>query len=132
VGGTREGDGLYPITVNVIDSSNADYPMRLHGGKSGRSGVDEDGGDIYELGQGSETSVPDITLAHESAHMVLGASDEYANASVKGRVVHKDNSLLGDFYTEGIATAQVKARHFQFLVKTVSRWFPGRTITIVP
>jgi hypothetical protein len=31
-----------------------------------------------------------------------------------------------------MAAAQVKARHFQFLVKTVARWFPGRTITIVP
>lgn len=132
VGAPREGDGVYPITVLVLDNSSADYPMRMHGGEHGRSGVDEDGGDIYELGQASETSAPDVMLAHESAHMILGASDEYANASVAGRVVYTDNSLLGDFYAEGMAAAHVKARHFQFLVNTVAQWFPGRTISIVP
>ena len=132
VGAPREGDGVYPINVVVTDNPSADYPMRLHGGTHGRSGVDEDGGDIYELGQAGETSAPDVMLAHESAHMVLGASDEYANASMPGRVLHTDHSLMGDFYAEGMASAQVKARHFQFLVQTVGQWFPGRTITIVP
>jgi hypothetical protein len=132
VGTPREGDGEYPISVLVNDNAGADYPLRLHGGEHGRSGVDEDGGDIYELGQASETSAPDVMLAHECAHMILGASDEYANASVSGRVVYTDNSLLGDFYAEGMAAAHIKARHFQFLVNTVAQWFPGRTITIVP
>ena len=131
VGAPQEGDGVYPINVRVIDDSSASYPLRLQGGAHGRSAVDEDGGDIYELGQGTETSVPNVVLAHESAHMILGASDEYANASVAGRVVRTDHSLLGNFYTEGIASAEIKARHFQFLVRQVSAWFPGRTISIV-
>lgn len=130
-GTPKEGDGEYPITVKVNDVSSADYPMNLHGGAHGRSGVNEDEGNIYELGQATETSVPDITLAHESAHMILGASDEYANASISGRVVHTDNSLLGNFYKEGIAKAEIKARHFQFLVKIVKGWFPDRNISIV-
>lgn len=130
-GPPQEGDGEYPITVNVVDNSSATYPLTLHGGAHGRSGVREDGGDIYELGQGTETSVPNIVLAHESAHMVLGASDEYANASIPARAVYTDHSLMGNFYTEGISSAEIKARHFQFLVTQVSGWFPGRTISIV-
>ncbi|MBZ0304318.1 MAG: annexin, partial [Anaerolineae bacterium] len=129
-GGPKDGDGDYPITVRVNDQPSADYPMRMHGGEHGRSGVTEDGGDIYELGQASEASVPDIVLAHESAHMMLGASDEYANASVPGRVISNDHSLMGNFYTQGIAAAEIKARHFEFLVKIVNGWFPDRTVSI--
>ncbi len=131
VGAPQPGDGDYPITVSCTDDPSADYPMNLHGGAHGRSGVDQSEGNIFELGQASETSVPDITLAHEAAHMMLGASDEYANASVPGRVITTDHSLMGDFYAQGIAAAEIKARHFQFLVKQVAAWFPGRTITIV-
>lgn len=130
-GTAKEGDGEYPITVKVNDVSSADYPMNMHGGAHGRSGVNESEGNIYELGLASEASVPDITLAHESAHMILGASDEYANASVPGRVVHTDHSLMGNFYAEGIPAAEIKARHFQFLVKLVNGWFPDRNISIV-
>jgi hypothetical protein len=131
LGAAQPGDGDYPITVSCTDDSSADYPMHLWGGTHGRSGVDEDEGNIYELGQENETSLPDIVLAHESAHMMLGASDEYANASVPGRVITNDHSLMGDFYAQGIASAEIKARHFQFLVTQVSAWFPGRTVTIV-
>jgi len=131
-GGTpQEGDGEYPITVQVVDNASGTYPVTLHGGAHGRSGMGQAGGNIYELGQGSETSVPDIVLAHESAHMVLGASDEYPSASVPARKLFTDHSLMGNFYTEGTAAAEIKARHFQFLVTQVATWFPGRTITIV-
>ena len=128
--GPKDGDGEYPITVRVNDQPSAEYPMRLHGGEHGRSEVDENGGDIYELGQDTETSIPDIVLAHESAHMVLGASDEYANSSVPGRVISNDHSLMGNFYAQGIAAAEIKARHFEFLVKIVNGWFPDRTVSI--
>jgi hypothetical protein len=130
-GHPEPGDGEYSITVQVVDNSAASYPLTLHGGASGRSGVTQSGGDIYERGQGSETSVPDITLGHESAHMILGASDEYANASVPGRVITNDHSLMGNFYTQGIAEAEIKARHFQFLVTTIQGRFPGRTVSII-
>jgi hypothetical protein len=63
--------------------------------------------------------------------MILGASDEYANAKVAGRVIHTDHSLMGNYYSEGIAAAEIKARHFGFLVKEVSQYFPGRAISII-
>jgi len=130
-GGAREGDGTYPITVRVIDNPSADYTITLHGGKHGRSSMGEDDGDVYELGQASESGIMDITLAHESAHLVLGADDECANGSDPGRTVYTDHSLLGAYRSEGAAAAEIKARHFGFAVKTVGRWFPGRAISIV-
>ena len=129
--GPTTGDGDYPITIRVVPSAGAGYVVTLHGGEHGRSAMTGGGGNIYELGQATETSVPDIVLAHESAHMILGASDEYANPSVPGRVVTSDNSLMGNFYSQGIAAAQLKARNLQFLVSLAATWFPGRTITIV-
>jgi hypothetical protein len=130
-GGAREGDGEYPITVRLVESSSADYTIRLHGGEHGRSSMGENRGDLYELGQASETALPDITIAHESAHLMLGSDDEYADPDDPKRTVYTDNSLLGDYYTEGPAKAEIKARHFGFVVRTVARWFPGRRITIV-
>ncbi len=129
--GRQVGDGTYPIVVQVTDNDSADYPLRLHGGAHGRSGVRESGGDIYELGQATETSVPDVALAHESAHMILGASDEYANPRIPARTLYTDHSLMGNFYNEGMGQAEIKARHFQYLVEYISRYFPDRTISIV-
>jgi hypothetical protein len=63
--------------------------------------------------------------------MILGASDEYASATVPGRAIHTDHSLMGNYYGEGAAAAEIKARHFGFLVKEVAQYFPGRTISIV-
>jgi hypothetical protein len=130
-GHPEPGDGVYPITVQVVNDASATYPMTLHGGAHGRSGVAQAGGDIYELGQASETSVDDATLGHESSHMILGASDEYANAAVAGRVVSNDHSLMGNFYTQGIAAAQIKARHFKLLVTAIQGRYPTRTVSIV-
>jgi hypothetical protein len=130
-GGAREGDGEYPITVHLIESSDADYTIRLHGGEHGRSSMGENRGDLYELGQASETALRDVTIAHESAHLMLGSDDEYADPDDTDRTVYTDNSLLGDYYSEGPTTAEIKARHFGFVVRTVARWFPGRIITIV-
>lgn len=130
-GAAREGDGEYPIQVRIADNTSVPYEVRLHGGEHGRSAVNSDGGDLYELGQASETTIPDLVLAHECAHMVLGASDEYANASVAARQVYTDNSLMGNYYAEGMETAELKPRHFGFLLQIVAQWFPDRTISIV-
>jgi hypothetical protein len=129
-GGAREGDGDYPIRISVTADSSG-HPLNMHGGAHGRSGVTESGGDIYELGQATESSVPDITLAHECGHLMLGASDEYANASVPARVIHTDHSLMGNFYTEGVAAAELKVRDLAHLATQVSAMFPGRTVSIV-
>jgi hypothetical protein len=125
-----DNDGEYPITVVINDDSSAEYPMHLHGGAHGRSGVNENEGNIYELGQATETSIPDITLAHEAAHMILGVSDEYENASIPGRVITDDHSLMGNFYAQGIAEAEIKIRHFEFLVTLINGWFPDRNVSI--
>lgn len=129
-GTPRDGDGDYPIRI-AVTSDPAGHTLNMHGGEHGRSGVEETGGDIYELGQGTEASVPDITLAHECGHLLLGASDEYANASMPARVLHTDHSLMGNFYSEGVAGAELKIRHLQHLATQVSAMFPGRTVTIV-
>ncbi|MFI9586940.1 hypothetical protein ACIHCQ_35110 [Streptomyces sp. NPDC052236] len=131
-GGPTTGDGDYPITVRVVPNPSATYPVTLHGGLHGRSMASAAGGNMYQLGYSGETSVPDIVLAHECGHMILGASDEYANAQLPGRVITNDHSLMGNFYTQGIAAAELKARHLKFLVTVAAGWFPGRTISIVP
>jgi hypothetical protein len=130
-GAAREGDGEYPIEVRLVESSDADYTIRLHGGEHGRSSMGETRGDVYELGQASQSGIMDVTLAHESAHLMLGSDDEYADPDDSDRKVYTDNSLLGDYYAEGPTKAEIKARHFGFVVRTVSTWFPGRIITIV-
>lgn len=130
-GAAREGDGEYPILVRMGDSSGSQYEVRLHGGEHGRSAVNEEGGDLYELGQESETSIPDVVLAHECAHMILGANDEYANEEIPARQLYTDNSLMANFYEEGMEAAELKPRHFGFLLRLVAQWFPDRTISIV-
>jgi len=131
IGPARQGDGDYPITVRLVENSSADYTVRMHGGEHGRSSMGETRGDIYELGQASEAGIMDITLAHESAHLVLGSDDEYADAEHPGRTLYTDHSLLGSYRSEGIPSAEIKARHFGFAVRTVGKWFPGRNISIV-
>ena len=48
-----------------------------------------------------------------------------------GRAVYQDHSLMGNFYHEGFEKAEIKARHFQFLVPLLSDWFPDSTISII-
>lgn len=126
-------DGEYPIIVRLGHNLDANYLLYLHGGIHGRGGVTKLRGHIYELGeeQEGETRVPDIYLAHEGAHLILGADDEYDYTWLPQTNIYQDNSLMGNFYQEGIALAKIKKRHFQFLVPLLSRWFPERTISII-
>src|SRR5262249_6173184 len=97
-GGTPQvGDGEYPIAVKLVDNPKADYEVKLLGGEHGRSSAGESSAHFYELGQDNERSLPDITLGHEAGHMILGASDEYADAEYPARPVFADHSLMGDF-----------------------------------
>jgi hypothetical protein len=130
-GPPKVGDGDYPIIVQVNDNPSSDYEMNLHGGEHGRSSAGESSADIYELGQPSQASILDIQLAHESAHMILGASDEYADAEKPARTLYTDHSLMGDYWTEGVAAAEIKARNFQLLVAHISKYYPDRNISIV-
>jgi hypothetical protein len=58
----------------------------------------------------------DTTRAHEFGHQ-LGLKDEYIDDTTINRKdknapgVHQDNSLMGNYYDEGIGSATVKVRH---------------------
>ena len=64
--------------------------------------------------------------AHELSH-TLGLNDEYIDTSVPRRRnatapgVFDDHSLLGNYYTEGVANAEVKLRHGRQLAADISR-----------
>ena len=57
-------------------------------------------------------------MAHESSHMILGASDEYANATVAGRVIHTDHSLMGNYYSEGIDFTEHSETGYDFVSRS--------------
>ena len=131
-GQAQAGDGEYPIRVRFIENPSAPYRMRLFGQRHGRAGVTPTRGSFYELGIQGETQESETTIAHESAHVLLGAHDEYADAQAPAsRQVFTDHSLMGNYPSEGEAQAELKPRHFGALVRLVSGWFPGRTITII-
>ncbi len=131
-GQTLPGDGVYPISVRMTSNPSAEFSIELYGGHHGLAHMDQDKGEIYELGQDGEEIVSDVTLAHESAHAILGASDEYAHRRFPNRKVYTDHSLLGAHYTEGDEFAEIKDRHFEFLINLVAKWFPDRLISILP
>jgi hypothetical protein len=70
-------------------------------------------------------SVP-IDRAHELSH-TLGVFDEYIdrkvirrrNATAPG--VFQDHSVMGNYYSEGIAVAEVKLRHGEVLARDIGR-----------
>jgi hypothetical protein len=70
-------------------------------------------------------SIP-MDRAHELSH-TLGLNDEYIDTSVPRRRnasapgVFDDHSLLGNYYTEGVGSAEVKLRHGQQLAADISR-----------
>jgi hypothetical protein len=138
--GPQEGDGEYPIIVKITPVTSGPHKVTLHSG-TGRSSMLDDDGNLYCAGQPQDGgAIMDVTLAHEFGHMVLGASDEYADADVPARVPSTDNSLMGHYRDQGpyptpagapTPGTELKARNFQFLVKEVGEWFPGRNISII-
>lgn len=120
----------YPIVVKCSHNPSANYLLILHGGLHGVGHVKKLRGNIYELGLLHERLVPDVFLAHEGAHLLLGADDEYGDPEVFRRTIYTDNSLMGNFYREGLEAAEIKKRHFEFLVPLLNRWFPSSTISI--
>lgn len=127
----QAGDGTYPIHVSVNEDNAAVYVVNLIGGQHGTSSVGANSATIYELGLPTEAAQSDITMAHEGAHLMLGASDEYADATYAARPLFTDHSLMGNYYLEGPDQARIKARHFGHVVTKIGEWFPARNVTIV-
>jgi hypothetical protein len=77
---------------------------------------------------------PDMDYAHELGHH-LGLKDEYVDAAAPNRAtgsspgVHTDNSLMGNYYSEGRSKAEVKVRHAQTIAGHVGG-ATGRSFTV--
>lgn len=108
------------------------YKIDCFGGQHGRSQMTQGGGQLFELGQASETDLPAVTAAHEFGHALLGASDEYANPAVPARTISNDHSIMGDYYAQGAAAAEFKVRHFHNILTTVAAQYPGYTCKLAP
>jgi len=120
-----------PISFVLYDFATG-YTIRAHGGApGGGSAMTQAGGDVYEQRADGSKEVP-ITYAHEFGHAALGASDEYANPAVPGRVLTNDHSIMANYYQQGIPQAEFKARHFQHIVTEVAKAFAGYTCSLRP
>jgi hypothetical protein len=132
---TAPGAGSAPIDLPIdvlIYDFGGGYSIEAHGGlPGGDSFMTQAGGKIFEK-QSSGSAENDITYAHEFGHAMLGASDEYVNPAVPGRVLTNDHSIMANYYTQGINQAAFKARHFQHIVTEVSKAFAGYTCSIKP
>jgi hypothetical protein len=88
--------------------------------RRGRALLDQplSGGDSGTSGNRTKWYVgfPDVDYAHELGHQ-LGLKDEYIDATVPDRKddkspgVHNDNSIMGNYYSEGRGKAEAKLRH---------------------
>jgi hypothetical protein len=115
-----------PIDFIIYDNDSG-YTITAHGGPpGGDSAMAQAGGNVYEY-DGSSTLELGITYAHEFGHAILGASDEYANPAVPGRVLTNDHSIMANYYAQGKTQAEFKARHFQHIVTEVAKAFAGYT-----
>lgn len=122
----------FPIEVEFKEDTGASFSISLNMGTHGRCICSANRCELFELGQGTETHIPDMTIAHECGHAILGLSDEYADSEYPARTVYIDNSLMGNYYTEGIGTAAIKIRHFGFLATHLGTLLPGKNISIIP
>lgn len=67
-----------------------------------------------------------IVRAHELGHQ-LGLKDEYIDGAAENRKdasapgVHRDHSLMGNFWEEGVEKAEVKQRHAQDIADRIGR-----------
>lgn len=108
-------DDKWVLVVNVEFVDTGEHlTVSLHKGKGGDSR------------QNWYVDTPAITKAHELGHQ-LGLLDEYVEAGVIPRKdasapgVFTDNSIMGDYYKEGIEKAEVKPRHGTRLAQVIGR-----------
>ena len=127
---TAPGPGAGPIELPidfVLYDVGGGYSIEAIGGTpGGDSFMSQTGGKVFEI-QADGTAEEGITYAHEFGHALLGASDEYANPAVPGRVLTNDHSIMANYYAQGKSSAEFKARHFQHIVTEVAKAFAGYT-----
>jgi hypothetical protein len=133
VGATQQHDGDYPINFEL--NEGVGYPITVFAGQ-GRATGGEDGAEFYA--QGTRNSSEDTriaTFAHEMAHFMLGAPEEYAaqpgDTHDLGRTVHHDGSIMGSHVPGKSATLEIKDRHLKALEPWAKQFFPGRRVSIV-
>jgi hypothetical protein len=126
------GPKFYVTIDFLLWDDDAGYEIQCWGNTHGRGAMSTAGGNLYELGQASETAMPAVYAAHEFGHALLGVSDEYANSAVPARPISNDHSIMGDFYSQGTAQAEYKVRHFQNIGREVVKDYPGHTARVVP
>jgi hypothetical protein len=111
---TRSGERFFLRVRVVYVDTGGHVRIRL------RSGAGRDNQTTWFV-----DSIP-TDRAHELSHQ-LGLLDEYIDARVTRRRnatatgVFQDHSLMGNYYTEGIAHAEVKLRHGQQLAAAIGR-----------
>ncbi len=115
---------LLRCLVAFVDSGEH-YAIKVHPG-----GDDNTGGNRRKWFVGWTG----VVYAHELGHQ-LGLKDEYIDAQAPDRAtaqspgVHTDNSLLGNYTTEGKEKAEVKLRHAQTIAGHVGG-ASGRAFTV--
>jgi hypothetical protein len=127
--GAGPGTIELPIDFLIYDFDSG-YSIDVIGGApGGDSAMAQAGGKVYEI-QSDGTAEEAITYAHEFGHAMLGVSDEYANPAMPGRVLTNDHSIMANYYAQGKAAAEFKARHFQHIATEVAKAFAGYTCGI--
>lgn len=106
-----------PLLMQLrFSSANAHHDVSLHKG-----GGRDNAANWYVKGDNT-------TRAHEIGHL-LGLKDEYSDPASPKRKVYTDNSLMGNYYNEGIKTATLKKRHGNVFASDISA-ASGRRFTI--
>jgi hypothetical protein len=102
------------MVLTEFTSESPDLTVRLHPGR-GRSNLNH-----------WFIEAEPVTRAHEIGH-ALGLRDEYIDTSALHRStpnapgVYRDQSLMGNFFAEGIDHAELKPRHGTFMANNISR-----------
>lgn len=116
-------DWLFRPQIEWVDSG-AHEVVRLHAGKgaSNRTNWYLMKGEINK--DDPSKSIPygyaEVEHAHEVSHQ-MGLLDEYENIHVKDRKTFKDNSLMGDYATEGYDKVALQPRHGERMAGIIGR-----------
>lgn len=116
-------DWLFRPQIEWVDS-DAHEVVHLHAGKGASKRTE------WYLMKGEintadpSKSIPygyaEVEHAHEVSHQ-MGLLDEYEDASVKNRKTYTDNSLMGDYASEGYDKVALQPRHGERMAKIIGK-----------